>query len=475
MSSSQKKTILWGGFASLLIIGALIGAVVSTTAPRSQAEPPAQVLPAQDDPGDDAVSVKTVLPKHNHEFVRSVTQPVYVQGYHQAELESRVAGPVKIIVKNIGDTVTEGEVLVELDVPDLVQEVVLKEAMIQQVEQDARAAESNIAVVAAQEKEAGTLVRQRQSEVDRAVAKKKFRETEYSRFKGLAENKAVVESFVDEVLLNLETAICDWKTAQVAVDAAKANLEEFAAKLAAVRVDVDVKKSRVVVAKADRDRALTMLNFAKVRAPFNGMIVARRVDPGTFVQNASTGRATALLTIVRTDIVTLVTWVPEKDTRYLKKDTEATIHLDALGDLELRTKITRRSHLLDPEKSRDMRVEVDLVNKDGTLEVGMYGSMKLVLQRFKDAFLVPTSAVFERGGKTYILEVKDGKANLVPVRLQLEDGVQAKIAKLVRQTNPETKQEEIIRQDLTGKEEIIRSGQGEIRDGQEVKSALVEW
>src|SRR5262249_59255346 len=87
---------------------------------------------------------------------------------------SHVAGAVKFIQKNIGDPVTEGEVLLELDVPELVQAVVQREALVRQAEQDARAAEAMVAVIAAQDKEAETLIREKLAQVDRAAATKKY-------------------------------------------------------------------------------------------------------------------------------------------------------------------------------------------------------------------------------------------------------------------------------------------------------------
>lgn len=109
------------------------------------------------------------------------------------------------------------------------------------------------------------------------------------------------------------------------------------------------------------------------------------------------------------------------------------------------------------------------------MKPGMYGTMKLVLQKFDNAFLVPCGAVVERGGQTHLFEVKGVQAHLVPVRVQLEDGLQAKVVKLVRQKNPRTGQDEEVAQELTGNEEIIRSGQGELADGQIVKTTQADW
>ena len=105
---------------------------------------------------------------------------------------------------------------------------------------------------------------------------------------------------------------------------------------------------------------------------------------------------------------------------------------------------------------------------------GMYGSMELVLQKFKNAYLVPTSAITTAGSKTYLLQVKNGVVHRVPVRVQLEDGVQAKVAVLVHEANIATGEDEVL-EELTGEEEIVRSGQGEVADGQDVRPMLVDW
>jgi hypothetical protein len=166
--------------------------------------------------------------------------------------------------------------------------------------------------------------------------------------------------------------------------------------------------------------------------------------------------------------------VPEKDAPFVNKETEAIIRLDALGDQVIRTKITRFSHWLDPDKARDMRVEVDFDNKDGRLKPGMYGSMTLLLEDFSQARLVPAGAVFASANHSFIFEVRDGHAVRIPVRVQFEDGIQAKIVKILRSTDPRTGQPTEKIEELTDQDEIIRSGQGELADGQPVKVVAAE-
>src|SRR5262249_17860192 len=74
---------------------------------------------ADQEPGgdDEAVSVKTVHPKRDPNFSATIEQPANVEAYYQADLMARLAGPVKSITHDIGDSVKAGEVLVRIDVP----------------------------------------------------------------------------------------------------------------------------------------------------------------------------------------------------------------------------------------------------------------------------------------------------------------------------------------------------------------------
>jgi RND family efflux transporter MFP subunit len=425
---------------------------------------------------ENIITVETIRPRPNPKgFVRSVTPPTYVEGFYTADLMARVPGTVKSIRKNIGDTVNEGEVLVELDAPDLIQELAQKKAAVEHATEELKAAQISLSVAQACAKTAHALIKESEAAEEHAADMRAFHEKEYNRYQVLADRDAVVANVLDEKLRDLQAAGADYRTAQAATETAKAKAEEYSTKVDAARVDIDVKRARVAVAAADLDFAQSMVDYTKIRAPFSGLIVSRKVDPGSFVQNASTGNPVPMLRVVRTDLVTFVTWVPEKDAPLVNKDTDATIQLDALGDQVIRRKVTRYSHWLDPEKSRDMRVEVDVENKDGRLAPGMYGLMTLRLEDFSKSRLVPTSAIFAVGDQSYVFEVQGGHAIRVPVRIQYEDGVQAKIVKIVQSTDAKTGKSVEAFQDLTDEDQIVRSGQGELAHGQSVKAVPVDW
>ena len=74
--------------------------------------------------------------------------------------------------------------------------------------------------------------------------------------------------------------------------------------------------------------------------------------------------------------------------------------------------------------------------------------------------------------KTYLYLVREGKVAKSPVRVQLEDGVQAMVSLIEKEAD--ASQEEVTRE-LNLNDEIILSSQGELTEGQVIKTNLVKW
>ncbi|HEV3202882.1 MAG TPA: efflux RND transporter periplasmic adaptor subunit [Gemmataceae bacterium] len=493
-----------------------------------------------DDSQDDQpepILVKTIHPKRDPSFAISVNQPAYVEGYFSADLMAKVAGQVKFIAKDFGESVSKGELLMEIDAPDLILDVAQKEAVIKQRQQDVKLAEALIEVAEAEVEIGFKTIKQREADVRQGVSVMKYRKSEYERFKILASRNAVTPDVVDEFSEKYELAVAAWESAKIAVEKAQADWKEKKAKLDAARADVGLKEMLVEVARKDRDRAQALADFAKIRAPFNGVIVERRVDPGAFVQNATTAHAESFLTLVRTDLVTVYLKLPDIYADFVTVDTEAIIQLDKRPGELIQGKVTRFQPAIIG-KDRIMRVEVDLFNgteeeykkfvargvaifmaslaanepvsdftlasaggnvwrqemkgntpvfpllpnivdkslkrRPSPLIPGMYGNMRLLLRKFGDSYLLPSGAVISRGGKRYILQVKNDAAVLTPVRVQVDDGNLSKVVVIEREANPKSGEQELYH-DLTGEEEIILSSQGEIGQGQAVRTTFVDW
>jgi multidrug efflux pump subunit AcrA (membrane-fusion protein) len=507
------KTFLGIGVAGTVIVGIL--AVVLLAAGSQQHQEPSGVTQTESEPDDaDAtpqeITVRTIRPKRDTTRGITVEAPAYVEGYYRADLQARVAGPVKFIQKDIGDAVVEGERLVEIDVPDQVQEVAEKQAIVEQRKRELELSQAGAKMAQAGIVTAQNDVKKKEADVDAALAEQVFRQKEWKRFQQLAKDNAVTAIVVEEREKFYQAAVAVTASNRASVLKAQSDLEEARAKLEAAQADVKLKQALIGVSQKNRDRSQALLDFAQIPAPFDGVIIRREVGPGSFVHSATTAHTKPLLSVERIDIVTIYMKVPDNFAPFVCRNTEAIIEMTELPNQLIHAKVTRFTPSLQtPEHDRTMRVEVDLYNgnreeyerflakektignadlKGGVLPAlpavvgnpdqempsrcllpGMYGKMQLVLRKLNNAFLVPSSAIVSRGGKPFVYEVRNGTAHLVPVEIQVDDGKLAKVAKIVQVGR------DVVRQDLTGSEEIIVSNQGELSDEQPVRTTPTEW
>jgi multidrug resistance efflux pump len=511
MTFLRDRRVLGVGVAVLLAAALAVGALLFT---HGALTPAARAADEKGDAGDEpAITVKTVRPKHDPSFDVSVEQPAFVEAYYTADLKARVAGPIEPggILTDIGDRVKAGEALVKIDVPDLVQDVKQKESVIVQRQSELKLAEANVKTARAAEKAASEWINVKQEEVGRAEASERFRKKELDRYTNLTTgpNPAATADIVDEAKEQWEAAKAGSAAARAAVVDAKAELEKARAKSEAAAADVKVAESLIGVAQMDRDKARALLSFATVRAPFDGLVTRRKVDPGDFVQNSAGANTEPLLTVVRDDIVTIYMKVPDKFAPYVNAGTKAYIQMDLLPGLVIEGKVTRYSHNLDnPEHDRTMRVEVDLYNnsaaewqaflarekemgnsdlKSKTLPVfpkvdgkdvadcplhllpGQYGKMRLVINSYEDAFLLPHSAVVSEGGTSYVYLVENGVVVKTPVDVQADNGEEVLVALIQKERGM------VVHRPLKGDEEVVNSNQGELSNGQAVKTTRVVW
>src|SRR5262245_10424981 len=305
-----------------------------------------------------ATTVKVVRPKSDPSLIVSISQPAYVQGFYEADLLARAAGPVKYLVKANGDPVARGELLVEIDVPDRVQDLTLKEAMIGQQLADLKVSEDNVVTAGATVHFAENNVKVERSTLISAEANATYRQSELERYKVLASRQAVTPDVVDEQTNNYKAAVAALASARASVGRAESLHAEAKAKLEAAKADVLLKENNVRVAERNRDYARSLLDLARIYAPFDGVVVRRHADPGTFVKDATTAGGVPLLTVARTDLVTVWTKVPDNYSALLDDATVATVVMDGLPGKLIRSRVSRYSPLIDG-KDRTVRVEVD--------------------------------------------------------------------------------------------------------------------
>src|SRR5438552_9403760 len=326
-----------------LVIVALVGQGIFSGCKPSTAEPTKEATPP--------VPVQVVQPKRGS-ITRNVTLPGEVKAYQQATLYAKVAGYLKTITVDKGDRVKEGDLIADIEVPEML--------------------------------------------ADRA------------RYKA-----------------EVEVADLDYK---------RLSASQKQAPDLVVPQTVDNAKGRFDVAKANLDRTEILLSFAKITAPFSGIVTKRMVDPGAFIPAATSGSAAqnaAIATLVDFSRVRVQVAVPELEASLIATGQPVGVTVDGLPARSFDGKVTRFAYALD-EATKTMLAEIELPNPKLELRPGMYAVVKIGIERKEDALLVPVEAlVAERAGAS-VFTVVDNKAKKIPVKTGFNDGANVEIVSGVK-------------------------------------------
>lgn len=279
---------------------------------------------------------------------RHVTLPGSIRANQQATVYAKVAGYLKTLSVDKGDAVKAGQVMGEIEVPEL------------------------------------------QADLARYRAEVRVAEAEFHRVEGARKKSPdlVVPQALDEA------------------------------------------RGRLDMAKAGLERTETLLGYARLEAPFDGVVTARFVDPGAFIPAATSGSAAqnaAVVTIMDFDTVRAQVPVPEAEAALVRVGQPVGVSPDALPGKTFEGHVSRLAYALDAA-TQTMLVEADLSNPGRELRPGMYATMRLGVEKHGGVVCVPAGALLVEKSGASVFKLVDGKAKKIAVKAGFNDGANAEIA-----------------------------------------------
>ncbi len=231
----------------------------------------------------------------------------------------------------------------------------------------------------------------------------------------------------DEQTSDLAAAVAAERTGSAEILNAKAKLLAAEAAVEQARADAAEARASVGVAEARLERATVNLDYARIVAPFDGVVTHRTFHLGALIRSAVEGGQQPLLTVKRTDRMRVVVLVPDGDVVLTKPGDRAVVSVDALGGRTFTGTLARIARAEDAE--RMMRVEIDLENPEDVLCDGMYGKALISLSRDSKNLAVPAACVVEHSGRSggVVFVVRDGVARRTEVKLGGDNGSEVEI------------------------------------------------
>ena len=323
----------------------------------------------QDDLQSDAAAAAGAPPEVNVVAVKYapatqlLTLPGETAAWYQTTIYARVSGYVANWTADIGDRVKQGQTLAAIDTPELDDQLVAAQAKL-------KVSQANVTVM------------QANAELARS---------NYQRWADSP--KGVVSELEQEE----KKAASDSSAAQLLAAGAQVNLDQ-----------------------ADIDRLTELTHFKSVKAPFDGIITARRIDIGDLITAGSTASTTSLYTIAQADKIRVFVEVPQSASAILAADMSAVATAAEFPGRKFQGKVARTSRALNPS-SRTLRVEVDLPNPDLTLLPGMYVQVSFELPQ-PSQLQIPASAILFRSAGTQVAVVADDHVKFQPVTIAADLG-----------------------------------------------------
>jgi RND family efflux transporter MFP subunit len=353
---------------------------------------------------------------------RTTVQPGAVHPFESVDLFARISGYMKSQAVDIGSRVKEGQVLAEIAIPreeKLAQEA---EALLEQAKAQALQMEARVNEAEADRDTAEAEIARAESDIARLAANRTLAVSKYGRIKALHAQHVVEMVLVDEQMHDRDAAIAAEKTGTLAVRTARSRWASAAARVDRARADVAEARAAVDVAEARLAATRVDLEYAKIVAPFDGVVTLRSFHPGEFIRSAEGGSRKPVLTVSRTDLMRVVVQVPDRDAVLAGAGDPAVVNIDGLNGKEFRAKVSRISHSANPT-TRTMRVEIDLPNPDGQLRAGMYGRVSIALEPPSVRLTLPAACILDRSGSGGVVHVvRGGKVERIDVHLGADDG-----------------------------------------------------
>ncbi len=338
------------------------------------------------------------------DIARSVVARGKIEPLSKVEVKSKANGIIKALLVDVGDGVTAGQVLAELDKEDL-------EAQVREAKAVQAGEEANVEAALAAEAKA---------RIESAHPELEFTRRDLERLKGLFGAKIASQQQLDDADRAYEVASNRQQLLEATVRTAAAQVEQA--------------RARVAAAKAVVERAETNLRYATIRAPIDGVVLTRPTEVGDAVSSILNlgSAATLIMTLGDMSSVYIKGEVDEADIGKAEYGQRVRTKVEAFPDETFEGGVKRIAPMgIASNNVTTFEVRVTICNPAGKLRVNMTANAEIVLAEHKDVLLIPEGAlVYAKDKQVTVLRLdpsaKEGFRS-VPVKVGISNGQQAEI------------------------------------------------
>ncbi|HEV7226103.1 MAG TPA: efflux RND transporter periplasmic adaptor subunit [Pirellulales bacterium] len=360
---------------AVAVASALVAAVTAIGAYQPWKSLPSDEAVAASEAGSAARTVNVDRP--TPAVATSVVLPATFRPWQTTTLHARVSGYLKAWHQDLGAVVKAGEVLAEIETPEVDQQLVEGEAL-------AREAAAAAVQAKAERVEAEADLKVAEALLLRIQADAELVRSQLVRREKLLTTRAIAQEEYDTFLKQTEARVAD-------VAAAKADVARRRANLATRAAIIEVREATANSRQANVARLQELQTFKRIVAPFGGVVMRRTAEVGMLV----TAGQDSLFVIEDTSRVRVQINVPQTYSLQTKPGVAAVISVPEAALQDLPATITRIAESVDAA-SRTMLAEIEVENASHQLQPGSYAQVTLSMPQAGGQWTIPTNAVSMR-------------------------------------------------------------------------------
>ena len=351
---------------------------------------------AEDSRGEhDSIPTVTVARARRAPSQADLLLPGNITALTEASIYARSAGYLKRRYVDIGDRVQAGQLLAEIDAPDIDSQVHQGRANVSQ-------SQANLV--------------QMQAAQGQRESRQRLAKLQLDRWTVLVNKGVLAKQELDQKQADYESAVAD-------VDAAKAN--------------VQAAQQAVRSSQANLQRLIDLQGYKQVRAPFAGVITARNVDVGALISATGGSQGTSntpgssnggeMFREAQIGKLRIMVNVPQNDAAGIALGQRAEASVEQLAGRPFLGAVTRTSQSLDPG-TRTMLTEVQVANPQQVLLPGMYAQVKFEVNRSRPPLLIPGDSLVTRSSGSVVATLDASHhVHFLPVSVGRDFGTEIEI------------------------------------------------
>jgi RND family efflux transporter MFP subunit len=366
--------------------------------------------------------------------------PATIQAYEATDLFARANGFLKVWHVDIGAKVKAGQVLAEIETPELDQELAQTVALLKQGK-----AEHQQAVAELEEAKADISLAE--ANIAKAKANAEFAISVSNRSTVLWGSRSIARE-------EYESTIRERDARKAELESARAELTRRTANLGTRQAIIGSREAIVANREANVQRLRDLTGFQKITAPFAGIVTRRNAEVGMLVSTGSNTGTRPLFSVARVDVLRIQAAVPQSSALGIKPGDSAQVSIPELPGQSFPAKVARTAGAADPS-SRSLLVEVELPNHEGRILPGVYAQIRFRAATGQARWNIPANTLLMRNNGPHV------------VVLDLDNTLRTQKVTLGRDSGSAVE----VLVGLEGRERLVVNPSDDLRDGQNVQVA----